>query len=488
MSISAKEAQCGLLLGSFVLMSLLGCTPAALEAPGSEYSRTAIIRNGQVIGEYERFVDALESGHRVTKRQTMRFGAMNGPQRTIIDEESRTVGPEGKTTELLHRFRVGRYEMETTARIADGMAVVTRYIPAEVREVSVQLPDDIQFDNGAALLGTWDPEQESTLEFSALDIRAPLVERVTYSFDERSGPNETRTLLRKSYFGDELRSFARIYVDDRGDLIRSEQAMVGSGLETDAQSDANIVSSNPVRAGLIKSPYRMSRESMNGHIRYTFSFAPDVEFLPPETSEQRVRATTGGFVLDICQDCGPGMDDSAEALAEASQPTFWLQSDHRRIARIAEPVFDLDIPDNEKMTRLARWARHRMSEVDFAGHYSAAEAVGRRSGDCTEDAVVLAALGRAAGIPTRVASGIVYSRERYHGVSHAFSPHTWTLAYVDGKWTSFDISLQGFDATHIALTISDGDPGSIQAGHNLAGLLQWDAMTEIRKRPPSNSD
>ena len=48
---------------------------------------------------------------------------------------------------------------------------------------------------------------------------------------------------------------------------------------------------------------------------------------------------------------------------------------------------------------------------------------------------------------------------------------------------SFDMSLDTFDATHIALTISDGDPGSIQAAHRLAALLQWESMTEVRPRP-----
>ena len=57
---------------------------------------------------------------------------------------------------------------------------------------------------------------------------------------------------------------------------------------------------------------------------------------------------------------------------------------------------------------------------------SALEAITRRAGDCTEAAVVLAALGRSAGIPTRVVNGLVYSRMRYHGVRTAFMPHSWT--------------------------------------------------------------
>lgn len=124
-----------------------------------------------------------------------------------------------------------------------------------------------------------------------------------------------------------------------------------------------------------------------------------------------------------------------------------------------------------------------MKVIDFAGHFSALEALKLKRGDCTEGATVLAALGRAAGIPTKVVSGIVYSREQYHGVSHTFMPHAWVLAYVDGEWKSFDMSLDGFDSTHIALNINDGDPSAIQAAHQMAALLEWGPMTEVRKRP-----
>jgi hypothetical protein len=104
----------------------------------------------------------------------------------------------------------------------------------------------------------------------------------------------------------------------------------------------------------------------------------------------------------------------------------------------------------------------------------------RHAADCTDAAVLLAAFGRAAGIPTRVASGLVYSRESYHGVSNVFMPHSWTLAWVDGKWRSFDLALDDFDSTHIALTIGDGDERSVLAAGQLAGLLNWENMAEIR--------
>lgn len=142
-----------------------------------------------------------------------------------------------------------------------------------------------------------------------------------------------------------------------------------------------------------------------------------------------------------------------------------------------------DISDTRKMEVLLQRAIPYLEEADFNGHYSALDTLDRRRGDCTEAAVLLAALGRAAGIPTRVASGVSYSRQSYHGVSNAFIPHSWVVAYVDGRWQSFDLALREFDSAHIALTIGDGDPRSIAAAGQLASLLRLDTMAEVRARP-----
>jgi hypothetical protein len=76
----------------------------------------------------------------------------------------------------------------------------------------------------------------------------------------------------------------------------------------------------------------------------------------------------------------------------------------------------------------------------------------------------------------------VFMRDRYFGAENAFQPHSWVIAFVDGKWESFDISVGAFDATHLAFTLSDGEPGAILAANRKAGLLEWQAMAEVRAR------
>jgi hypothetical protein len=78
---------------------------------------------------------------------------------------------------------------------------------------------------------------------------------------------------------------------------------------------------------------------------------------------------------------------------------------------------------------------------------------------------------------------MVYYREQHHGLKNVFMPHSWTIAWVDGKWQSFDISLDRFDTTHIAFTLGEGDMRSIYAASQLAGLIEWDQMAQVKTRP-----
>lgn len=459
-----------------------GCAGRAAGTPDSILVRNGILRDGESVGIVERSLREFAAGREITTRQTMRIDVDGLPSQTVIEETTRIEDWQGKTVSIRHRSSVGRDEWEASARITGDRAIISRHAQGDTRETTLLLPEDLRFDNGDGLLGTWDETQDSQLEFSALDVRAPLIERIVYFALPADTTNGGRALRRLSFADGSLRSLTTLHFDSTGALLGTDQPMFGSDVETTAGRTAMAginASANPVRDSMLRSPYRISRDAMQGHIRYTFGFDAGVEFAPPQTSEQRVRPTPDGFILDICADCGPGLEASESALTAALGPTFWLQSDHRLLTRIGERVGASDASDADKMVRLGFWARERLSRIDFAGHFSAVEALARGAGDCTESAVVLAALGRAAGIPTRVASGIVYSREQYHGISHVFTSHVWTLAFVDGKWKSFDIALDGFDATHIALTISDGDPGSIQAGHQLAALLRWDAMTQV---------
>jgi hypothetical protein len=131
------------------------------------------------------------------------------------------------------------------------------------------------------------------------------------------------------------------------------------------------------------------------------------------------------------------------------------------------------------MLALQEFVRRYIRTKDLnVGYASALEVAKNPEGDCTEHAVLLAALGRALDIPTRVVDGLAYV-DRYAGKDRVFVPHAWAQAWVDGHWRSFDAALPGFDAGHIALSAGDGDPWRFFSGMDTLGRMRIDAVAPI---------
>jgi hypothetical protein len=131
----------------------------------------------------------------------------------------------------------------------------------------------------------------------------------------------------------------------------------------------------------------------------------------------------------------------------------------------------------EAMRRLV-FAHIRKKDLGV-GLGSAADTARTREGDCTEHAVLLCAMLRADGIPSRVVSGLVYVDSFAGAEGGIFGYHMWTQALMkDGageRWVDLDPTLgpeNVFDATHIALATSLlDDKDAMNSMVSLAGLL-----------------
>ncbi|WP_211371820.1 transglutaminase domain-containing protein [Marilutibacter maris] len=234
----------------------------------------------------------------------------------------------------------------------------------------------------------------------------------------------------------------------------------------------------------VASPYKIGTAALAGQIRYRIAF-DGIDGDLPETGEQRVGGTDDtGHELIVCADCGREAAPTPQALAGYTRANAWIESEDPRLRRFATRN---DRGDNidRRMTRLADAVRrHLDAGIDFRHYDSAATAWEKRSGDCTEAALLLAALARARGIPTRVASGLAYS-SRFTGRSHLFSPHVWVQAWDGERWRSYDAGLSGFDAGHIAVHVGDGTPADFP---RIIALLRGMRIVDaagVRARTPA---
>ena len=126
--------------------------------------------------------------------------------------------------------------------------------------------------------------------------------------------------------------------------------------------------------------------------------------------------------------------DSAAVSSEAAYltPNAILQSDDAAVVRLAHSIAGTDTADRIATVRkLQDWVATNVDLDLGVALAPASEVVRDRRGTCIAFAVLLASLERAAGIPSRIAMGMVY----YEGI---WGGHAWTEVALDGRWVPID--------------------------------------------------
>ena len=96
---------------------------------------------------------------------------------------------------------------------------------------------------------------------------------------------------------------------------------------------------------------------------------------------------------------------------------------------------------------IEKWVDSAVADKGFGTAFAPArEVLEEGAGDCSEHAVLMAALTRAAGIPSRVAAGLVYWER-------AFAYHMWVEVRVGDGWYALDptVGHGSVDATFLAI-------------------------------------
>jgi hypothetical protein len=120
-----------------------------------------------------------------------------------------------------------------------------------------------------------------------------------------------------------------------------------------------------------------------------------------------------------------------------------IQSDRPRIKILARKIVGEVKEDEARARRILNWVYESLDKRATVSVPNALDTLKARAGDCNEHAVLFAALLRAAGIPAKVCTGVVYTRGRFYY-------HAWNEVFV-GEWKTAD-ALMGqmpADVTHI---------------------------------------
>jgi transglutaminase-like putative cysteine protease len=254
--------------------------------------------------------------------------------------------------------------------------------------------------------------------------------------------------LRLSFRGIDV----NMWLDDEGSVLKEESPMglvlvreerqvaqkQGFGEEVDIIQAVAVPSSIP-----IKDPRGVSL------LRVKLKRIPLFKY---EMNDGRQKLI--GKTLQVAREEWPNspslsLPPNGKEVKEFLRPSTLIQSDHSLIQRKAEEIVGPRRGTVEAIRVMSEWVYRHIEKKPTLSLPSALEVLESGVGDCNEHAILLVALLRSLGIPSRPCVGVVYFRD-------AFYYHAWVEVWI-GRWVAVDPSLNQLpaDATHIKFVHGD---------------------------------
>lgn len=285
------------------------------------------------------------------------------------------------------------------------------------------------------------------------------------------------------------------YVDEQLRALKSIMPMAGMNVEMLACTKEFAMSNNQpaeiIDKMFLASPEPIEDAGTAKSITYYLKpIAQTTNLMIPSSDNQHVQKLEDGTVIVKVEPVSiptggtfPYKGTDAN-IAEMIKPGRFVQSDDANIIALAKQAVGDAKDSAEAAKRIEEFVSKYVKDISLSvGYASATEVAASRRGDCTEFAVLCAAMCRAAGIPAKVTVGVAYVND-FEGKT-GFGGHAWTEAYIGGKWVGLDSAFKAgalgkFDAGHIALASGNGEPANF---FNMATTLGKFRIEKVTVEP-----
>jgi len=462
----------------------------------------AVLMDGKKIG-YAKMVRKVADG-RVTHSTDLKI-AITRSQMSLQMKmfESTKETADGKPLAFTAIQDMGSAVSKTTGKVTgEGKLQVTTTAMGQTRQQTVDWPAGALMPEGARLVGlkkgltegtTYTIKIFETSSQQALDVKVRVGRTAPVDLLGRVVTLTKVTATMQSPLG-ELTTTS--WVDKDQNALRTIVPMMGTTLEMVACSKDIALSPNDVAdffdKVVLKSPRPLKDVAGAKSITYTLQAKDGKALKIPTTDNQKAAAGSDGQVLltvrPVQTPKGQAFPYTGthEAARKALKPTRFVQSDDAKVITLARKAVGDTKDAAEAARRIEKFVRRHIKKKDLSvGYASAAEVARSGQGDCTEHAVLTAAMCRAAGIPAQVVMGVAYVEE-FAGSRHIFGPHAWNRVFIGGKWVGLDATFPGgYDAGHIALGTGEGNnPSEFFGIVNTLGCFKIAKVVMERRTAP----
>ena len=412
--------------------------------------------------------EAEYQGKQVARNKTdivMNFKAL-GADITVEITRVEWIGPDLTPLHFLSTSNESGLK-QIEGRIVDGIAYVKTTLNGEITASEIPVPPDtISEYTGVASLLTQESLKmgdKRTFHMFVFDLLKPVKtdievlreETLTYQSEEKQVYVLEQTL-------DVMNGItAKLWIDANGVNYRTEVPLMGLSmvtLKTDKETALGGIEEVDIvlQTRILPSGRRPTpkAEYLEAAVKLSTGNIAEVVMSTPRqklaVNYNGIGVTNPSYKLSIrvpsivAEDClNLPIQNTEDEFLTASA---YIQADHPDIQAKAAEILEDEVNSWDAAEKLCRWVYTSIEEKEMSGGFaSSLTALQSLSGDCTEHTVLFIALARAAGIPARICSGIVFAKD-------AFYYHFWPEVYV-GQWVQMDPTLGQViaDANHIQL-------------------------------------
>ena len=417
----------------------------------------SILQNGRKIGYTHRVTESSPEGWKVLEDVSMRINTM-GYRQSIRFRTTGDLHSDLTMKAFTFDLQSSLFRFSARGSVEGDTLVVTAGPPGEGKGARYQLQSAPRLSAGileavwAAKLGEGEQRTFHVFDPVAMGQR-PVT--VTAGGEENVEIGGARHRARR-YDVDFMGARQTAWIGNQGDVLK-ESGVLGITLERTTRERALEDLSPDASADLTDVASVMPDRPLNhpadlNRLQIRLS-GVDVPNLALDGDRQSFKGGAVTVAKEALQPAGPTERAFVVRGAYLGSDPF-IQSDDRLILAQAREIVDPKVPDSIKILKIVDWVFRNIEKKPVLSIPNALETLQNRVGDCNEHAVLVAALGRASGIPTVVEAGLVYQRGRFYY-------HAWNAFYIRewDRWITADAVFNQVpaDVTHLRLIRGDMD-------------------------------
>ncbi|MDB5353350.1 MAG: transglutaminase-like enzyme predicted cysteine protease [Planctomycetota bacterium] len=389
--------------------------------------------------------------------------------------------PEGSVLRLDTRTQASNDDIRTFGDVKDGRMNLTIESGGKAQAKEIAWDPDVRGPYAAELSLSrkpLKPGEARDVKTYMPDLNKICITKLVAKGPEKveiGGAGQTRELLRVEQVVTDDAGTAlpgmktTLWVDGTGQILRSHTDLLG-GMDTFRTTEAGALGDpgggkfDLLTSSIIKCR-KIAGSEATRNVAYRITMPEDEpgQVFPRDRRQTPTAGNEKTIATLVVKTFGP--KDGApeeEPGPEYSRANPLIDSEDLKVIELTRRAVGKLTDPWAKAVAIQKWVSVNLTDKNFSTAFATAAAVARNlkaGGDCSEHSVLVAAMCRAAGVPSRCAIGLVYADNIGGTTISGFGPHMWNEVYVNRRWVAIDAAYNqsDVDATHLKLAASSLD-------------------------------